>query len=240
MRKHAHLKREYKSEIQRVSAILFENDPVGINFGENADEYEPEAADIVRRLPEASGPEDLARIVRDVFVHWFGAESAVRDSSYAELARRIWRDPWGHYEKDTVHSGHAYPVSRSRVGSALTAAGARTGRLYFSMPDRSNDFEPLVLARAYWRGNARANYHGAETSRAEDGMILWIDAVPKDRLPDARRGLETEGLARAAEWIVARLRAAAAGEALATSEADFYVFIRNGEVGFSEAHPSQL
>ncbi len=39
-------------------AILFRRDPIGINFGENTDEYRPEAETIAIRLPEAGDEHD--------------------------------------------------------------------------------------------------------------------------------------------------------------------------------------
>jgi hypothetical protein len=44
------LKKQYGSLYDTASGLLFESDPIGINFEDNTDEYEPEAATILPRL----------------------------------------------------------------------------------------------------------------------------------------------------------------------------------------------
>jgi hypothetical protein len=39
------VKRPFKAAYERVSEILFAEDPIGINFDDNTDEYEPSIAD---------------------------------------------------------------------------------------------------------------------------------------------------------------------------------------------------
>lgn len=76
-----------------VSALLFEFDPVGINFEDNTDEYDPEAETIVIRAL-ASPPlsvEQLTDVVHAEFVHWFGSDTAGPRASYVELAAELRR-----------------------------------------------------------------------------------------------------------------------------------------------------
>lgn len=44
------LRVEYGNLFDSVAALLFRHDPVGINFDENTDEYQPEAETILPRL----------------------------------------------------------------------------------------------------------------------------------------------------------------------------------------------
>lgn len=80
---------EYGSLFDEVVALLFRHDPIGLNFGVNSDEYEPEAATLLPRLDEAETAEALRRIVHEEFVRWFG-DSAGPASDYTEIARELW------------------------------------------------------------------------------------------------------------------------------------------------------
>lgn len=76
--------------VSRVEALLFYEDPIGINFETNTDEYRPEAQTIVIRLPEATSPDDMQRIVYEEFVRWFGQETAGPVERYGVAAASIW------------------------------------------------------------------------------------------------------------------------------------------------------
>jgi len=71
-----------------VTCILFQTDPMGINFGFNQDEYEPEARTIVPRLRDVDSAEDVQRILHEEFVHWFGNIGTLDED--ADAARLIW------------------------------------------------------------------------------------------------------------------------------------------------------
>jgi len=82
------LKGRYKKLYYCISAILFENDLQGINFGTNDDEYEPEVGTILPRLTETETIEDIQRVVYEEFGHWFGEPGDLED--YAVVAKEIW------------------------------------------------------------------------------------------------------------------------------------------------------
>ena len=44
------LKAEYGALFDSITALLFRHDPIGINFEDNVDEYEPETGTILPRL----------------------------------------------------------------------------------------------------------------------------------------------------------------------------------------------
>jgi hypothetical protein len=84
------LKTEYGQLFDSVTALLFRHDPVGINFGNNTDEYEPEAETILPRLRTCQSADDVRDIVHEEFVRWFG-ESAGSPSAYTQIAVEIWK-----------------------------------------------------------------------------------------------------------------------------------------------------
>src|SRR5436189_2271447 len=84
------LRAEYGELYERVSAILFEEDPVGINFEVNTDEYEIEVDTILPRLKSCRTVEDVQAFVHDEMVRWFEPASAGPAERYATIAGRIW------------------------------------------------------------------------------------------------------------------------------------------------------
>ena len=76
--------------VAAIEAILFERDPIGINFETNTDEYRQEAQCIVIRLAAAQNEADANAIVYDEFTHWFSIADAGPRSRYDEVARLIW------------------------------------------------------------------------------------------------------------------------------------------------------
>lgn len=76
-----------------VEKILFRVDPVGIDFGDNVDEYAPEVRTIIPRLEDARSEADVHCIVYEEFVQWFGAEIAGAASRkvYKDAAKKIWQ-----------------------------------------------------------------------------------------------------------------------------------------------------
>jgi hypothetical protein len=84
------IKREYGELFDAVAAALFEDDPIGINFDSNADEYEPEAGTIIPRLRSANSPQDVQTIIYEEFTRWFGPGDAGPLSRYETVSLRIW------------------------------------------------------------------------------------------------------------------------------------------------------
>ena len=76
--------------VSRVEALLFHEDPIGINFDTNTDEYRSEAQTIVIRLPEATSPGDVQRIVHEEFIRWFAQQIAGPLERYRVVAESIW------------------------------------------------------------------------------------------------------------------------------------------------------
>lgn len=77
--------------LTRIAQILYNEDPMKINFGCNPDEYEPEASAIIQRLPLAKNEADALEIVHDEFSCWFGEEGLVGPKEkYRAASALIW------------------------------------------------------------------------------------------------------------------------------------------------------
>ena len=76
--------------VAAIEVLLFEHDPIGINFETNPDEYRAEAESIVIRLPSARDAADTRTIVHEEFTSWFSPDIAGAPSRYDEIAREIW------------------------------------------------------------------------------------------------------------------------------------------------------
>lgn len=76
--------------VDEVSALLFAADPVGIDFGENTDEYDGEAETIVIALPGTTDARAVAPLVHRVFVEWFDPRTAGPVERYRAVSAGIW------------------------------------------------------------------------------------------------------------------------------------------------------
>lgn len=94
----------YSALFQAVSESLFKNDPMGINFGSNTDEYEPEVGTIIPRLFSCDTEGDVLSAVHEEFATWFG-DSAGPKINYTEAASDIWRI-WNEMRCDIIHREH--------------------------------------------------------------------------------------------------------------------------------------
>ena len=74
----------------RVERLLFDQDPIGINFEDNDDEYRSEAETITLRSAEASTETELLRIIHEEFVTWFGESVSGPITRYERVASEIW------------------------------------------------------------------------------------------------------------------------------------------------------
>jgi hypothetical protein len=90
------LKAQYGRMFDGITALLFKHDPVGINFEDNADEYEPETRTILPRLITCHSAEDTLGVVHEEFVRWFDRGTAGPPEHYAQIASEIW-NLWEQY-----------------------------------------------------------------------------------------------------------------------------------------------
>ena len=72
-----------------LATYLFEQDPMGLNFGINPDEYEPEVGTIMPRAFDAESADEIAQILREEFERWFGPRLRIENATYKDLAEGI-------------------------------------------------------------------------------------------------------------------------------------------------------
>jgi hypothetical protein len=86
---HAELRRRFHEAYDRLEALLFQEDPIAINFGDNTDEYAPEVGTILPRLRSCRGVLDVRTVVHEEFVRWFSPADAGPPERYSRIAERI-------------------------------------------------------------------------------------------------------------------------------------------------------
>jgi hypothetical protein len=85
------LRNEYGQLYQDLAQLLFRHDPIGINFENNTDEYEPEVGTILPRLRACKSEGDVLQVVHEEFARWFGQATAGAKESYAKVATETWQ-----------------------------------------------------------------------------------------------------------------------------------------------------
>jgi hypothetical protein len=83
------LKRDYAAMFEDLTAFLYEHDPLGVNFGINPREYEPEVGTILPRVFDAESPAEIVEVVREEFDRWFG-ESRIENATCEDIAEGIF------------------------------------------------------------------------------------------------------------------------------------------------------
>jgi hypothetical protein len=78
---------------------LFRYDPIGINFEENTDEYEPEVGTILPRLEYASTEQEAIKIIHEEFIKWFDIDIAGSKEKYQALGTEVWTT-WQKFKKN--------------------------------------------------------------------------------------------------------------------------------------------
>lgn len=91
------VRRRYGRLFEEVSEILFRHDPIGINFGDNTDEYEPEVGTILPHLEDAYSEAEVLDVVHREFAKWFEPATAGARSEYTAIAEEVWT-AWQRYE----------------------------------------------------------------------------------------------------------------------------------------------
>jgi hypothetical protein len=81
---------DYEQRFHELSAIIYRVDPIGLNFEENPDEYDPEARTILPRLTRCGSIEDVDRVVREELGKWFSPELVSRSPTCDQVVADIW------------------------------------------------------------------------------------------------------------------------------------------------------
>src|SRR5258708_5072212 len=82
------LKDEYAALFEDLSALLYQVDPMGLNFGVTPDEYEPEVGTILPRIFDAQEPDVIAAVIREEFDVWFGRHR-IEAATFQDLAEEV-------------------------------------------------------------------------------------------------------------------------------------------------------
>jgi hypothetical protein len=90
MRKNRLVKKKFGALFSEVEKVLFEADPIRINFGFNTDEYEAEVKTILPRLKPSCSVQHVQQIIYEEFCNWFGKNIAGQRKEYLPIARNIW------------------------------------------------------------------------------------------------------------------------------------------------------
>lgn len=85
------VKSKHSVLFSQLQKCFFEHDPIGINFGFNVDEYDPEVGTVIPRLPDCHSQADVLVVLHEEFVQWFGAATAGNASRYEKIAADVWR-----------------------------------------------------------------------------------------------------------------------------------------------------
>ena len=106
IKKQKELQAQYKQLFTDIEKIWFVHDPMGIAYvdhefvEDNCDEYAPEVGTILPRLETAESADDVADIVYEEFMRWFGDDGDVGSKAdYQALSGEIW-DVWVRVKKD--------------------------------------------------------------------------------------------------------------------------------------------
>jgi hypothetical protein len=84
------LRLQYGELFDAVAAVLFAADPIGINFGDNTDEYHPDVSTILPKLRGCESAADVQQLLYREFVAWFDEGIASPEAKYLGPARAIW------------------------------------------------------------------------------------------------------------------------------------------------------
>lgn len=84
------LKAEYGKLFDQVTEILFRHDPIGLDFEDNTDEYQPEARTILPRLRTCHSSDDVVTVAFEEFQKWFHPHGVGDKERYRALGKEIW------------------------------------------------------------------------------------------------------------------------------------------------------
>lgn len=91
------MKKKYSTLYSKIESILFQYDLMGINFGNNFDEYSPEVNTILPRLEHANNFNDVAIVIRQEFQYWF-KENIAPDNKSKQVLNNMSKEIWDEYK----------------------------------------------------------------------------------------------------------------------------------------------
>lgn len=112
--------------VTEVSRILFEADPIGINFESNTDEYDAEAETVVIGLASTRSADDVRSLTHEAFVQWFDPKTAGPAERYASVATAIW-DAWRRAHGQSALT----PEGDASAGADAVVRGLKIAGVFF-------------------------------------------------------------------------------------------------------------
>jgi hypothetical protein len=92
----AELRKQYGVVFDKLSALFFRHDPIGISFEnhsiakDNPDEYEPEVGTILPRLEHCTSEAACLKAIHEEFCRWFGEDVAGPVAKHERIAHEAW------------------------------------------------------------------------------------------------------------------------------------------------------
>ena len=94
------LEAEQPELFRTLSAILFEHDPMRINFKINTDEYDPEVGSILPRLAMCQSQADALLVMLEEFRRWFAPHKVeAANPRFQAIAQAFWAT-WQAHQQD--------------------------------------------------------------------------------------------------------------------------------------------
>ena len=81
----------HREVTEKIGAVLFRHDPVGLAPGSNADAYDSHAHTIVSKLLTCGSIDHAVAVVHEEFCREFGEAKAGALSRYAAIGDEIWQ-----------------------------------------------------------------------------------------------------------------------------------------------------
>ncbi len=102
-------KRENPGLFTSVTAAMIRHDPIGIYPGKNVGECEA-AATVIPRLKKCSSEAEVANLLHQEFMRWFGWKRAGERTQYVALASDIWK-LWTESKAEPVAAPNGGPAT---------------------------------------------------------------------------------------------------------------------------------
>jgi len=96
------LRETYGALYEKIEALLYKHDPIGLNFGDNQDEYAPEVDAILPKLNSCNTPAEVTGVIHKEFVRLFDNQIVGPLESYTSIGTDLWF-LWQEFKATTRH-----------------------------------------------------------------------------------------------------------------------------------------
>jgi hypothetical protein len=139
------LRTRFGTAYDRLAVILFEEDPIGINFRTNTDEYEPEVDTIIPRLATCRTVIEIRDLVHEEFLRWFDGVDVGEADRYHHIAERIGTSWLTCSGPDSVKFGSAkFRCQEMPAQTAASSVRSASTQMTFSGMNRGRRSVPVA------------------------------------------------------------------------------------------------